>query len=163
MFRTRIMCSSMVLLTLPLYRHYTLWKQGRPSHMNATRAAELDRLGFCWDTHQESWSQRYAELVEYKKATGSCSVATNHPKYSKLSTWLQHQRRQYRKYMEGKASHITAKRIQALEELGFVWYPREKSKLDASSQDSDSSSSDSDASSFDPRPSKRQRKGSLDS
>jgi hypothetical protein len=140
-------------------RHYTLWKQGKPSHMNATRATELDRMGFCWDTHEATWTDRFNELVKYKKLTGNCSsVSANHPEFSKLSVWLQHQRREYRKHVEGKPSHITEKRIQALESVGFVWFPRDKSKRDTSSQGSSSSEDDSETDSYDSRPIKRQRR-----
>ncbi|GKY99967.1 hypothetical protein MPSEU_000950300 [Mayamaea pseudoterrestris] len=143
-------------------RHFALWKQGRPSHMNTTRASELDRIGFCWDTHEATWNDRFKELALYKQLTGSCSsVSTNHPEFAKLGTWIQHQRRQYRKLMEGKQSHITKKRIDALESLGFVWFPREKSKLDASSHSTSSDESDDQSSVS--RPVKRQRRMSLDS
>lgn len=36
-------------------RHYTLMKQGKQSHMTEARCAELDAVGFCWDTHEATW------------------------------------------------------------------------------------------------------------
>jgi hypothetical protein len=94
--------------------------------MTLERAAELDKVGFCWDTHEATWLERFKELKNYKEAEGSCIVPTNYPANPKLGTWVHHQRRQYKKFKEGGNCHITVERINALESVGFVWYPRER-------------------------------------
>jgi len=138
-------------------RHYTLMKQGKPSHMTEERARALDDVGFCWDTHEAVWGERLRELCHYKATYGDCIVPTNYSSNPKLGTWVHHQRRQYKKYKEGKPCHITAERIRALESIGFVWYPRERSRYpDAVSSGSDTES-DSELNDLDLRPSKRQR------
>lgn len=136
-------------------RHYTLMKQGKQSHMTKDRIAELDSIGFCWDTHEATWLERLRELSEFREKHGNCVVPTNFSDNPKLSTWVHHQRRQYKKFMEGKPCHITEKRIQALESLGFVWYPREKSS--SSSVSLDGSDTEVDLATLDLRPRKRQR------
>lgn len=105
-------------------RHYTLLKQGKQSHMTLERVRELDKVGFCWDTHEATWLERYRELVSFKEKNGHCLVPTNFTQNVKLGTWIHHQRRQYKKYKEGKACHITDDRIRALDSLGFVWSTR---------------------------------------
>jgi Helicase associated domain len=136
-------------------RHYTLMKQGKQSHMTEARCAELDSVGFCWDTHESTWLERLNELLCFKKEHGHCIVPTNYPQNPKLGTWIHHQRRQYKKYKEGKACHITAERIKALDSLGFVWHPRDKG---AESDDGDETrKADTDLASLDLRPRKRQR------
>jgi hypothetical protein len=133
-------------------RHYTLLKQGKQSHMTPKRANELDKIGFCWDTHEATWLERLRELTEYKEKYGNCAVPTNCTENPKLGTWVHHQRRQRRRFKDGKRCHITLERITALDQLGFVWYPRSNRDCDSSSSSSDSVA---DLSSLDLRPSKR--------
>lgn len=122
-------------------RHYTLMKQGKQSHMTEERIKALADVGFCWDTHEAIWMERLRELSEFKERHGSCLVPTNYSENPKLGTWVHHQRRQYKKFMEGKSGcHITKERIQALDRLGFVWCLRE-SKQSTSGKSSSSSSS----------------------
>jgi hypothetical protein len=140
-------------------RHYTLMKQGKLSHMTQERTEELDSVDFCWDTHEATWLERIRELSEFRESHGSCVVPTSYTENSKLCTWVHHQRRQYKKFKEGKPCHITEERIRALETLGFVWYPRENKNQsqDTMSCCSDSSNYESDLSSLDLRPKNRQR------
>jgi len=65
--------------------------------------------------------ERLNELREFKAKNGHCTVPTSFHENPKLGTWIHHQRRQYKKYKEGKPCHITAERIRALDSLGFVW------------------------------------------
>ena len=138
-------------------RHFTLMKQGKTSHMNPQRAAELDAVGFCWDTHEAIWLERLRELTNFRARFGSCVVPTNFPENPKLGTWVHHQRRQYKLFREGAPSHITPERIKALERLGFVWNPRGRSR---STGDDCTSDTETDLSSLDLRPQKR-RKSSM--
>jgi hypothetical protein len=121
-------------------RHYTLLAQGKPSHMTTERAQELDRLGFTWDTHEATWLERFKELSQFRDETGHCYVPTNYKSNPKLGTWVHHQRRQRKKFEEGKACHITEERIKALESIGFVWYPREQQQHSGSGVNSSASS-----------------------
>ena len=140
-------------------RHYTLMKQSKPSHMTEERARALNTVGFCWDTHEAVWGERLRELAEYKARFGDCKVPTNFSANPKLGTWVHHQRRQYKKLMEGKRCHITAKRVRALESIGFVWFPRERVRhSQAASSESDTESELEDwEDDIDLRPKKRQR------
>ena len=96
--------------------------------MTEARARALNAVGFCWDTHEAVWGERLRELGEYKAHFGDCIVPTNFPTNPKLGTWVHHQRRQYKKHKEGKSCHITEGRVKALEEIGFVWYPRDRAR-----------------------------------
>jgi hypothetical protein len=146
-------------------RHYTLMKQGKKSHMTEERALALDSIGFCWDTHEQIWGERLRELCSYRAVHGDCMVPTSYAKNakqgtSKLATWVHHQRRQYKKFTEGKPCHITIERIRALEAIGFAWDPR-KNSMTSSDDDDDDDGSDSEYSSSQSslcaRPRKRQR------
>lgn len=122
-------------------RHYTLLKQGKASHMTKERAQELEALDFCFNTHEATWTERFRELCQFKKKYGNTVVPTNYRGNPKLGTWVHHQRRQYKKFKEGKPCHITEERIRALESLDFVWYPRDSSGRSDNSDGSVSSES----------------------
>jgi hypothetical protein len=143
-------------------RHYTLMTQGKPSHMNQARVDELTKLGFRWDTHEATFLTRLRELEQYKQRYGTCLVPTTHPK---LGPWCHHQRRQYRRWKEGRDCHITQERIDLLTKMGFVWNPRDSknetsttvSLSGASSVSSVSDSEQEDHDDFDLPPRKRQK------
>ena len=144
-------------------RHYSLMKQGKPTHMTDERVAHLESIGFCWDTHESTWQERLRELAEFKDRFGSCVVPTTYKENPKLGTWVHHQRRQYKRAREGKASHMTQDRIKALDGLGFVWYPRDNKPLPNTISDASSVVSESDLESvhsFEPPARKKQRTAS---
>jgi hypothetical protein len=138
-------------------RHCTLMKQGKQSHMTEERIAELDTIGFCWDTHEATWLDRLRELADFKERFGTCIVPTSYQENPKLGTWVHHQRRQHKKFKEGKPCHITEERIQALESLGFVWNPRDKQTSSSDNSSICSTDSERDLAGLDLRPRKRQR------
>jgi hypothetical protein len=148
-------------------RHYTLMKQGKQSHMTEARSAELVSAGIVWETHQNTWIERMVDLKEIREKHGHCICPTNYTENPKLGTWIHHQRRQYKKFKEGKPCHITAERIKALDNLGFVWHPREASTSTAgdSGRDSPEEHQEESASALnelDLRPSKRLSKTPTD-
>ena len=104
-------------------RHYGLMKKGKPSHMTLQRSKQLERLGFCWDTHQATWKKRLNEMAEFKAKHGHCAVPVNYPENPQLGTWALHQRRQFRLFKEGKEARITPERVRTLEAIGFMWNP----------------------------------------
>jgi Helicase associated domain len=81
-------------------RHATLLKQGKPSHMTEQRSQELNSLGFCYDTHESTWMDRWRELAEFREQHGSCVVPSTHSN-TKLVTWVHHQRRQFKRLRNG--------------------------------------------------------------
>lgn len=69
----------------------------------------------------EQWNQKIADLVEFRRIHGHCSVPYDYPPNPTLARWVKRQRYQYKLFNEGQASAMTARRIQALEKIGFVW------------------------------------------
>jgi len=43
--------------------------------------------------------------------------------FLRLGVWVNKQRVQYKKFMEGKASNMTQDRIDSLNDIGFIWDP----------------------------------------
>lgn len=125
-------------------RHYSLMKQGKPSHMTQERAALLDAIGFCWDTHEATWLERFRELKQFQEDTGHCNVPTSYSINAKLGTWVHHQRRQYRKWQNGELTHITNERVELLDRIGFLWKIRPQSSSDDEEAESSSTTTSHD-------------------
>jgi Helicase associated domain len=84
--------------------------------MPEDRIQLLDSIGFHWDQKAEErqalWDTRFAELKAYKKEYGHCNVPKDG---STLGTWVQAQRRGYKK---GTLAEDRTRRLNA---IGFVW------------------------------------------
>jgi hypothetical protein len=78
---------------------------------NAIQVELVERLGTSWD-------EMYGRLVAYKKKCGDCLVRRSY-KDKQLATWVSNQRVMKNK---GKLEPV---HVQRLEELGFVWDPKE--------------------------------------
>ncbi len=130
-------------------RHYMAMKSGKSSLLTFDRYRQLSDVGFCYDSHETIRQRRLAELCEFKRVHGHCGVSSSNAS-AKLSVWVHHQRRQYRKMTLGLPCHITAERVQELDSIGFVWSPRmgrHTKKYDADDCDADTTGSTDDISS----------------
>ena len=103
-------------------RHYSLLKQGKTSHMTTDRIAQLESIGWSWDTHEDMWQYRLQELRAFKEAYGHCEVPANWVENPALATWVLYNRRQNKLFNLGKPCHITTQRIQALNQINFSWH-----------------------------------------
>jgi hypothetical protein len=94
--------------------------QGRHSNLTDHRENLLRGIGFCWDSRDSAWDERFQELRRFHRAHGHCRVTrSNHPT---LAVWLKRQRHQSRNYfsghLDGSENSITAARIAKLLDLG---------------------------------------------
>ena len=99
--------------------------QNRHSNLTDEREELLDGIGFCWDSRDAAWDERYADLVRYYKTHGHVRVSRFHD--PSLSVWLKRQRHSCRLFLLAEsngsypqASHgrITKERCQQLLDLG---------------------------------------------
>lgn len=68
------------------------------------------------------WEKSYNELIAYKEEHGHCIVPTRtSDRYKDLGSWVTVQREEGRKFSEGKKATIDQKRVELLNEIGFVW------------------------------------------
>jgi hypothetical protein len=88
--------------------------------MTTFKIQELESLGFEWDPYGAVWKLRLSELVDYRKIHGHYNVPYQWSENTKLAYWVSGQRKEYRLHLAGKTSHMTAFRIQALVDIGFV-------------------------------------------
>ena len=109
-----------------LRKQFKRYKQGKKPYYNldARRVAQLDRLDFEEDANEAVWRNRYEELEDYAKLHGDCMVPQKYPEKPELGKWVNDQRREYKRWKEGKLNrYFTEERIRLLEEIGFDWDP----------------------------------------
>jgi len=66
------------------------------------------------------WQARLEELRVFRQTYGHSRVPYGYPQ---LGNWASNMRRELKKREKGKESYLTAQRIAALNNLGFVWAP----------------------------------------
>jgi hypothetical protein len=98
---------------------YNLHVQGKPSPMTTFRIQALESFGFEWDSRSAAWEDRLSELADFRRIHGHCNVPQRNSKHTKISTWVVTQRANIKLHRQGKTSHMTTYRVQALERLGF--------------------------------------------
>ena len=117
--------------------HYKRLKLGQPTTMTAERIIKLTEAGFIFPKKREydSFERKFKMLSEFQKEHGHLRVKHTVPI---IGQWLSRQRYEYRKFMEGKESTLTADNIQQLNELGMIWEtPRGRMKLTVRTKDGD--------------------------
>mmetsp|Transcript_10839 Transcript_10839/g.31066 ORF Transcript_10839/g.31066 Transcript_10839/m.31066 type:complete len:710 (+) Transcript_10839:1209-3338(+) len=103
---------------------YKCLKMNQPSSMTIERIGKLEAVGFVWDSHKSSWTERWHQLKAFFEQHGHSQVPSNHPENPALSVWIKCQRRQMRLRNVGEPSNMSEERIAKLNELNFVWKPR---------------------------------------
>lgn len=71
--------------------------------------------------HEEKWSHRFKELLQFHREFGHSAVPHTYPRNPQLARWVKRQRRQYKLRRDGRPSTMTLERLQLLDSVGFVW------------------------------------------
>ena len=90
--------------------------------LTTERIDKLNRLGFVWNIFDARWKERFDMLIDFKREHGHCLVPAFYEENKELACWVLNQRTQYRYYRNGESSGLSKVRIDALEDLGFVWH-----------------------------------------
>lgn len=105
--------------------HYSSYRQGKQSHMTQQRAEQLRDIDFEFHSGKklqsaadEKWYLRFIELKRYKDAHSTFNVKRS--ANISLYNWCQHQKRSYRKKVQGKQSPLKKSREEALQSIGFL-------------------------------------------
>jgi len=111
--------------------HMKLFEKGKPSKLNADQAGQLKSLGLSGllqkaQNYETEFQEIFPKLEQYKKDNGDCHVPFTYQKDQNLARFVNKQRLQYKRMKEGKTSHLTAERMIALTDLGFVFVPKGK-------------------------------------
>jgi len=93
--------------------------QGLFSTLSDERQELLDNMaGFCWDSHQAVWNERFQSLEVFKLEHGHCMVPSNHLD-SSLYNWVRYQKKQFRLFQAGSKSSLDEERFLHLLSIGF--------------------------------------------
>ena len=92
-------------------------QRGHRDKLSMEKIKRLDALGFVWDPVDQSWEERFSELVAYKKKYGDCLVSSSW-KNKQLARWVVKQR--------AKRGALSSDKIKRLNALRFVWDPDEE-------------------------------------
>jgi len=85
------------------------------STMTTAMKRKLDTLNFEWNVRQNAWNRRYQQLRAFRSRYGHVKVprGTEDHRYSKLPSWIAHQRKQY------KLRKLSKERVDLLRQIGF--------------------------------------------
>jgi len=92
--------------------------RGLHSTLSDERQELLVLAGFCWDSHQALWKERFQSLEVFHFDHGHCVVPSNHPD-SSLFNWVRYQRKQFKLYQAGSKSSMNEERVLHLISIGF--------------------------------------------
>lgn len=110
---------------------YKQFQAGEKTNLTKEQMDQLTAWEFPWQsvnpspkftvTKFKSWQERYEELVEYKQQRGTIHVPI---KYPVLGNWVMQQRKEWKKWAEGRKSCLNQDKVEKLERIGFVFSPR---------------------------------------
>jgi hypothetical protein len=95
-----------------------------PRATSCPRLPRIHALSTVRSDQNDSWSEKFRELVKYREAHGDCLVPHNCDTSRRLAKWVKRQRYQFKLKNEGRHSNLTRERQAALVNLGFVWESR---------------------------------------
>jgi hypothetical protein len=115
---------------------YKKYLHGETTKLTTPRRQALESLGFHVgmfdvtknakkESKRVSWDGRYRQLLQFKEDHGHCDVPTTIEKYKRLSSWVQHQRAERRKKLNGKKSRLSEEKEALLNDAGFIWSSKE--------------------------------------
>eukprot|EP00978_Attheya_sp_CCMP212_P033390 scaffold134487_cov53-Attheya_sp.AAC.1 len=81
----------------------------------------LNKIEFNWNPREKIWMEKYDLLKAYQEEHGDCCIAVKHKCYG----WIKNQRQQRNRLERGQKSEMTSERIKLLDDIGFLWKPRE--------------------------------------
>jgi hypothetical protein len=71
-----------------------------------------------------TWEKSFERLADYKRRHGNCLIPKRYPPDSALGSWVDTQRKAYKKFRQGQKSSTNEERIAKLIEVGFVFAPK---------------------------------------
>lgn len=107
---------------------FKLRQEGKHNTLTAARKADLDEIGFVWESHKSVWEDHYRGLCEYYAEHGHVNVPNKYTERNNLGIWVKCQRRQYQLFQKGLPTAMCVERIEKLEKLDFIWKRRASKK-----------------------------------
>jgi len=93
-------------------------QRSQKDKLTSERLNSLDDLGFLWGLRETRWEEGINHLVAYKNEFGNCLVRQDYEHNDfRLGSWVTTQRT--------KKDRLIPERINQLNNLGYIWDPRE--------------------------------------
>lgn len=67
---------------------YKLKQDGKHTTLTDQRQAQLEAMGFVWDSHKAIWEERYRVLCQFRMLHGHSNVPSNYPPDKSLAIWV---------------------------------------------------------------------------
>lgn len=67
---------------------YKLKSLGQHNSMTDERIRQLESLGFVWNSHDQTWEERFNELLKFKRVKGHCDVPSGYKPNPQLAIWV---------------------------------------------------------------------------
>ena len=96
---------------------------GHPERIELYKVVALDSIEFDWSPRDSSWMKNYEKLKDYmaeNKSKSGKSIMSNKRK-DPLGVWCNGQIFEFNKWQAGSPSYMTKKKIDLLNDIGFVW------------------------------------------
>lgn len=101
--------------------------------LTSDRISQLNQLSFPWkiyddndDDNNSQWQKWIDDFLHYRsKNGGDCNVPLKLQENPSLGNFVNRQRAEYRKMMNGKQTTMTNTKVQELERVGFIFSVRE--------------------------------------
>jgi hypothetical protein len=91
------------------------------------RIEDVTHLDFPWRNDRSSWQKWLDDLLHFraKNGGGDMNVPLKYAEYPSLGNFVNRQRTEYRKLLQGRSSSMTQNKIADLNRIGFLWSVRE--------------------------------------
>lgn len=92
-------------------------KKYKKGNLSEEKTRLLEKIGFIWKIHEDSWKNNYQKLVNFNNKFGHCIVFRKNKKEGALGVWVKLQRQAYKK------NKLSKEQIRLLKKLKFNFNP----------------------------------------
>jgi YesN/AraC family two-component response regulator len=101
-------------------REYKKFRLREESSLTEERVQKLRKINFIWDSKHSRWLEKFDAIKQFRiKNKDKWPIASGEDK--ELGDWCTYQRSEYRKFMSGKPSSLSKRKIELLNKIGFGW------------------------------------------
>ncbi len=97
---------------------YKKLQLGEHSHLTPERKETLEKIGFVWNVNDHKWNVKCEELKNFITMNGHCNIPAKGNNRA-LRSWVNRQRTEYNKFIEGEKSYLDDNRVELLRRAGF--------------------------------------------
>jgi len=100
----------------------------RTKQLSQERIDLLRDIGVVFQPLTNKFEQKFAKLAQFHEKHGHCNVTTDNSGSKELLNWVNNLRAKRRK-SKWSGRQLTAEQISRLDQLGFIWSPKEAARV----------------------------------